>query len=400
MQDTQKPLNADDDLNFPPPSTRSADELPAVLKYWDRLWDRLVRLGLSDVALRVGSALVTIGLVGLVVWVMKGFFVGGEFANPELDEADAIQQNGMALPAYEGSAPVAGLSRSADSQTTAAEFAGSRYDIVEYEVVSGDTIFGIADKYGLSTDTILWSNWATLRDNPAAIYPGQKLDIPPQDGVVIIWYEENGLNGVAKNLNVTPEDIINWPSNNLSLETIGDFANPNIEAGTKLFVPGGWRPFYDWTTAIFGREETATSPIWGQGKCAPTNLGPTGNGTYIWPTSERRVSGYPYSPETNHYGIDIGGATGNPIYSVDNGVVVYSGWSDWGYGNVIAIDHGTGMQTLYAHLSTINVGCGAFVTQGDVIGAMGSTGNSSGPHLHFEMRLNGGRVNPHNYVGY
>jgi murein DD-endopeptidase MepM/ murein hydrolase activator NlpD len=81
-------------------------------------------------------------------------------------------------------------------------------------------------------------------------------------------------------------------------------------------------------------------------------------------------------------------------------VVVYSGWSDWGYGNVIAIDHGTGMQTLYAHLSTINVGCGAFVTQGDVIGAMGSTGNSSGPHLHFEMRLNGGRVNPHNYVGY
>jgi len=400
MQDAQNPLNADNDLDFLPPTARSADELPAVLKYWDRLWERIVKLGLGDVALRVGSALVTIGLVGLVVWVMKGFFVGGEFANTGLDADDGMLVDSMALPAYDGSAPVAGLSRSADSQTAAMAVTGSRYDVVEYEVVSGDTIFGIADQFGLSTDTILWSNWATLRDNPAAIYPGQKLDIPPQDGVVIIWYEENGLNGVAKNLNVSPEDIVDWPSNNLSMETIGDFANPNIEAGTKIFVPGGWRPFYDWTTAIFGREETATSPIWGTGKCAPTNFGPTGNGTYIWPTSERRVSGYPYSPETNHYGIDIGGATGNPIYSVDNGVVVYSGWSDWGYGNVVAIDHGNGMQTLYAHLSTINVGCGAFVTQGDVIGAMGSTGNSSGPHLHFEMRLNGGRVNPHNYVGY
>ena len=400
MQESQNPPTADSDLDFPPPPARTANELPAVLKYWDRLWDRLVRLGLGDVALRVGSALVTIGLVGLVVWVMKGYFVGGQFASDSLDDTDALQENGMALPAYDGSAPVAGLSRSADSQTNAMAVADSRFDIMEYEVVSGDTVFGIADKFGLTTNTILWSNWATLRDNPAAIYPGQKLDIPPQDGVVVIWHEDNGLNGVARNLNVAPEDIINWPTNNLSLETIGDFAHPNIEPGAKIFVPGGWRPFYDWTAAIFGREEAATSQIFGQGRCAPANLGPIGIGTYIWPTSERRVSGYPYSPETNHYGIDIGGATGNPIYAVDNGVVVYSGWNDWGYGNVVAVDHGNGMQTLYAHLSTISAGCGAFVTQGDVIGAMGSTGNSSGPHLHFEMRLNSARVNPHNYVGY
>lgn len=398
MQTSQDPHDADNIFNSSPPDRRSENEGPPVLRYWDRLWERIVKLGLGDIALRVGSALVTISLIGLVVWVMSDFFVEGQMVNTEIDVPVANAENNPALPAYEGAAPVVGLSRSAESQTDALA-GGSRYDMLEYEVVTGDTIWDISERYGLSTNTILWSN-PQLWDNPAAIYPGQVLTIPPVDGVVVIWHQDNGLNGVANNLKVTPEDIINWPSNNLSLETIGDFSRPNIAPGAKIFAPGGQRAFFDWTIAIFSREDTAESPIWGEGKCAPTNLGPIGSGSYVWPSSERRVSGYPYSPETNHYGIDIGGSMGNPIYAADNGVVVYSGWSTWGYGNVIAVDHGNGMQTIYAHLNTIDVGCGAFVTRGDVIGTMGSTGNSSGPHLHFEMRLNGSRVNPHNYIGY
>jgi murein DD-endopeptidase MepM/ murein hydrolase activator NlpD len=127
--------------------------------------------------------------------------------------------------------------------------------------------------------------------------------------------------------------------------------------------------------------------------------GPVGTGTFIWPTTEKYLSGYDYSPETNHWGIDVAGRLGNSIFATDNGVVVYAGWNDWGYGNVVVIDHGNGWQTLYAHLSAFNVDCGSYVYQGDTIGAMGSTGNSSGPHLHFEMRSDKyGRANPWNFL--
>jgi murein DD-endopeptidase MepM/ murein hydrolase activator NlpD len=110
------------------------------------------------------------------------------------------------------------------------------------------------------------------------------------------------------------------------------------------------------------------------------------------------LSGYDYTPEANHPAVDFGGAMGNAIYAADNGVVVYAGWNDWGYGNVTVIDHGNGYQTLYAHQSQIRVGCGQSVFKGDLIGNMGSTGNSSGPHLHFEMWDNGAHVSPHSYL--
>jgi len=85
---------------------------------------------------------------------------------------------------------------------------------------------------------------------------------------------------------------------------------------------------------------------------------------------------------------------GDAIFASDSGVVIYAGAISGGYGNMVMIDHGNGYQTLYAHLSTINVSCGQSVYQGQVIGGCGSTGNSTGAHLHFEIRLNGGFINP------
>jgi murein DD-endopeptidase MepM/ murein hydrolase activator NlpD len=79
-------------------------------------------------------------------------------------------------------------------------------------------------------------------------------------------------------------------------------------------------------------------------------------------------------------------------------VVVYAGWNDWGYGYMVVVNHGNGWQTLYAHLNAFNVGCGQEVYQGSVIGAIGSTGNSTGSHLHFEMMMSGTKVNPWDYV--
>jgi murein DD-endopeptidase MepM/ murein hydrolase activator NlpD len=120
---------------------------------------------------------------------------------------------------------------------------------------------------------------------------------------------------------------------------------------------------------------------------------------FTWPTLNHYLSGYDYDPSANHYGIDIDGENGDPITAADNGVIVYAGWNDWGYGEMIVIDHGQGWQTLYAHLSSVNVSCGQEVYRGDLIGTMGSTGNSSGPHLHFELRSDEyGRVNPWDFL--
>lgn len=89
---------------------------------------------------------------------------------------------------------------------------------------------------------------------------------------------------------------------------------------------------------------------------------------------------------------------GNAIFAADSGVIVYAGWSNYGYGNLIVIDHGNGFQTAYSHLSVVGVGCGQSVFQGGQIGSMGSTGNSSGPHLHFELIYNGAKPNPLDYL--
>ena len=89
----------------------------------------------------------------------------------------------------------------------------------------------------------------------------------------------------------------------------------------------------------------------------------------------------------------------NVILAADAGVVVFAGWNDWGYGNVIVIDHGNGWQSLYAHLSSMDLGCGSYVYQGDVIGQMGQTGNAAGMQLHFELRSDtAGRPNPLDYL--
>ncbi|NMB61114.1 MAG: peptidoglycan DD-metalloendopeptidase family protein [Chloroflexi bacterium] len=384
--------------------TQSEDP-PRFLTMWDKFWKRVQKIGLNDFVSRFGTVLVTIVMVGLVIWVMKTFFLeeeqiqtagGGLYVATE----GAVSSE-LVLPAYEGVAPLEGISRSSDIKTDLNETVSSRYDIVKYEVVAGDTLIGIADKFGLEPETVLWCNYDVLLDNPAAIYPGQVLNIYPTDGTTYRWQEGDGLNGVATGLHITPADIIEWPGNGLSYETIGDYASPNIEVGTLIFAPGGSRSYYDWSAALFNRDDPATSRILGPGHCDAVYSGPIGTEAFVWPTSATFISGYEFSPEINHWGIDIGGDLGNPIYAADAGVVVYAGWNDWGYGNVIVLDHGNGWQTLYAHLNEVYVNCGDYINfGGQLIGAMGSTGNSSGPHLHYEMSYNGSRVNPHKYYPY
>jgi hypothetical protein len=298
-----------------------------------------------------------------------------------------------------GSTAENGVARQADLHTVLPVITNTRTQVIEYTVESGDSIFSIAEKFNLKPETILWGNRYTLRDDPHYIVPGQTLNILPVDGVYHKWSAGEGLNGVASVYGVTPEEIIDWPGNNLDAAEIGDFANPDIPPDTMLVVPGGQGSYMDLYTPRITRDEPATAKNLGAGACTGSYDGITGTLTFIWPTTEHYLSGYDYSPEANHYGIDIAGQLGNPIYAADNGVVVYAGWNDYGYGEMIVIDHGAGWQTLYAHLSQVNVGCGQEVYQGETIGLMGSTGKSTGPHLHFEMRSDDyGRVNPWDFL--
>ena len=203
---------------------------------------------------------------------------------------------------------------------------------------------------------------------------------------------------MAKFFGVTPEEIIDYSGNDLNAEEIGEYSHPNIEPGTWLIVPDGTREFVTWSAPAIPLDNPGVAKVLGPGACGSVAGGAVGIGAFIWPANNHFLSGFDYSPATNHFAIDIDGDLGDAIYAADNGVVVYAGWNNWGYGNMVVINHGNGWQTLYAHLSTYNVGCGQSVWQGTVIGAFGSTGKSSGPHLHFEMMYNGTKVNPWNYL--
>jgi murein DD-endopeptidase MepM/ murein hydrolase activator NlpD len=202
---------------------------------------------------------------------------------------------------------------------------------------------------------------------------------------------------IAEQYDTSAEAILEWPGNNLDpYETSPD--NPGISPGTALIVPGGSRPLKDWGPPAITRDNPAVAAYYGAGACGSIYAGAIGYGAFVWPTVATYLSGNDWNPPL-HRGIDIAGAEGNSIYAADSGVVVYAGWSDSGYGNLLVIDHGTGWQTAYAHLVSIAVGCGQSVSQGEVVAGLGNTGNSSGPHLHFEMYSSiYGKVNPWNFV--
>ena len=371
---------------------------------WVRMWQVVQQRGLTDPAMRVGTGLATITLVLITVWIMNSFFLSGTVNNPQ--KADFLPDgpeptqfpiSNPALITFIPNPPPDGIPRFIDGHTSLP--IKPRLVIEKYTAAKGDTIFAIASKFNLKPQTILWGNYDILADNPNYLKPGQVLTILPVDGVYHKWSAGEGLNGVAKFYGVTPDSIVDFPGNDLNRAAIGDFANPTIEPGKMLIIPGGQREFVVWSAPRITRSDPAVARIYGPGACGGVVDGLIGSGIFLWPAPDRTISGYDYSPETGHYAIDIGGQLNNGVFATDSGVIVYAGWNDYGYGNVIVIDHGNGWQTLYAHLSSISVICGQSVSQGQVIGLLGSTGRSSGPHLHFEMRSDTyGRVNPKNFL--
>lgn len=275
----------------------------------------------------------------------------------------------------------------------------NRTEITTYEVESGDVLGTIATKFGLKTDTILSANNLTTR---SYIRPGQKLIILPVDGVVHVVVKGDTLLKIAHKYNAAVSDITKFNNLEENVLTVGD----------QLIIPGGVNP--QPPRIIVSNPSSKGAPAQNQkiGGYLPVNLGDSdaidkvdappppsassGESGYIWPTAAKIITQY---FGLQHTGVDIAGPVGLPIYATKAGTVVTSqcGWNG-GYGCYIKIDHGGGVVSWYGHASKMFVEVGDVVSQGETIALIGVTGRTTGPHLHFEIRVNNKYQNPLSYV--
>jgi murein DD-endopeptidase MepM/ murein hydrolase activator NlpD len=374
--------------------------------HFEILWEQLAHAGLVEPAIRVGTLAALVVLVLIVVWLLRSIY----FVNPETSSSQADTSFlGVALPtatptmaspilpSYSSpeTANLSSVQRVIEPYTIVPS--RSRVDVIPYTVKPGDTVIGIAASFGLNPETILWSNYNVLADNPHSLQPGQVLEILPVNGTYHKWSAGEDLQKVADFYHVDPMDIVEWPGNPFDIYAT-NLQEPGIQPGTKLIIPNGTRQLIDYGPPVIPRDNPAVARTYGPGHCGELMDGAIGDGIFIWPTASRLITGYDYSPNTNHWGLDIDGEPGDAVWSIDNGVVVYSGWSYNGYGNLVVIDHGNSWQSLYAHLNDIYVSCGESVFQATNLGAIGNTGNSGGPHLHFELIYGSAKVNPWDFL--
>ncbi len=253
-----------------------------------------------------------------------------------------------------------------------------RDKIVKYTVGGGDTISSIAANFGISVNTILWENNLSIY---SLIRPGDELTILPMTGVMHSVKSGESLRYIANKYNVDEKDII----------TANNITNPNnLKINQKLIIPNGSKiKTYVKNTKVYSSAITAVV----KNIVNKSNIQSTGNKMH-WPTTGHRITQYYH---LGHTGLDIADPVGTPLFAADAGVVEKAGWSR-GYGNNIVINHGGGKKTRYAHMHKFYVSRGQSVSRGQTIGEMGSTGWSTGPHVHFEVIINGIRYNPLNYI--
>lgn len=271
-----------------------------------------------------------------------------------------------------------------------------REGVITYTVKMGDTISTIAEEFEISVSTILWENNLTAY---SIIRPGNTLDILPVSGISHVVKKGESITLLADKYKVAEDEIITFNKLDNSGRLIMD---------QKLIIPGG-RKINE--NSDSSNEEVKTKTYSGlavikkfidsdDGKTAVKNIAKDFNAVPLqgnkmnWPTVGNRISQY-YS--WKHHAIDIANKIGTPLYAADAGVVELAGWGT-GYGNQIVIDHGGGKKTRYAHASKFYVEKGEKVTKGQIIAAMGSTGWSTGSHIHFEVIINGVKYNPLNYI--
>jgi murein DD-endopeptidase MepM/ murein hydrolase activator NlpD len=244
-----------------------------------------------------------------------------------------------------------------------------RLDVITYTVQLGDTVYDLAQRFKVTPETIMWAN-GRLEDNPDLLRLGQPLAILPVSGVYHKVAKGDTIASLAKKYKVPASTIVSYAWNQLT------DVNQPLAIGRMVIVPGGEKPYVAKNVAAYSVKAPAGAR--------------KGTGALAWPSRGKLTQKY----WSRHPGIDIAARKGTAVWAADSGFVVAAGWSPVGYGYHIVVDHGNGIQTLYAHLSRFAVRAGDTVSRGQVIGYVGSTGNSTGPHLHFEVRVRGAHRNP------
>jgi len=269
-------------------------------------------------------------------------------------------------------------------ETLIPDMAGAAYGssdtntkITTYVVQSDDTLSGVADIFGISVDTIKQAN--NLTGN--TIRPGQNLTILPVDGFIYTVQSGDTLGSVSKKFNASQDDIVTYNS---------IVSASSITKGDQLIIPHG--------TVAASRAKTYVASIASHAKVP--SFEPLLDPVWEWPSAP---SGYYACPMPGsiltqglhgHNAVDLAAPRGTPIHASADGVISASksnGLYNGGYGNFVMISHNNGSQTLYGHMSKTAVSVGEHVTQGQVIGYVGMTGLTTGPHVHFEIR---GAQNP------
>jgi murein DD-endopeptidase MepM/ murein hydrolase activator NlpD len=227
----------------------------------------------------------------------------------------------------------------------------------QYIVQPLDSIDQIAAKFNVPPYVLRRFN--KLRNN-STLRPGQKLNIPAPLGTPYLVKPGESLMGLALRSN----------TNILTIMALNGMTIP----------------------LLMERSEVALPPA-----CLPAGVAADpGSRGFGWPTTYHSRSGNSYS--NRHRGYDVTAPYNTPVYASKGGIVALAQWTEWGFGNTIVLDHDKGWQTLYAHLDSIAVTCGQTVAKGDLLGISGSTGNSTGPHLHFEIMQRESHVNPADYL--
>lgn len=258
------------------------------------------------------------------------------------------------------------------------QFAPARKEVIYYTVKPGDTVSTIARGFGVTVNTILWANNLGAY---SLLKIGDKLAIPPQSGLMYTVKKGDTLARIAQTYKIDINRIVETNS-------LGD----SLSIGQQIILPGA--------------QKIATAPIKKPAATSYTGVSvikdlvsppaKPSNTKLAWPAGTTRITQY-FS--WRHPGLDIADKIGTPLYAAESGKVIISqGGYNGGYGNTIVIDHGGGMKTRYGHASKLYVSVGDTVERGEVIAAMGSTGRSTGSHLHFEVIINGTKYNPLNYI--
>lgn len=277
---------------------------------------------------------------------------------------------GRAVDPWEIPSPSAVLSLSTEDPATETIVSEKVRDkIIEYTVSEGDTVSTIAEKFGVSEDTVLWQNNLTKKSK---IKTGQTLMILPVTGVSHKVVKGDTVYSIAKKYDTSPQGIVDFPYNTFTNDETFQLA-----IGQLIVVPEGVVPAAKFVPRVRQLTPDAGTVV--------------ASGAFVWPTGGKISQRFVWY----HQGIDIANKVAPTVLAADSGKVIGAGWLDgFGYGNRVIIDHGNGYRTLYAHLSKVSVVAGQTVARGAPIGKMGSSGRSTGVHLHFEVLLNGVHLNP------